>query len=173
MARADTGDGFTVLDGATLVMGSAIASVHILRIIRNGLTGVGMIMVSITFSWVAVTAAGPFILLARRYARRLTDSPKTGDWLWALLGLPWLITALLQSAMPGEDPRQSPLLAGILSVGLGLACVIALFVVWGAWVVVPPEKAAHLEAAPWTNRVGLILAIAWPIQCGLGMVVLG
>ena len=28
------------------------------------------------------------------------------------------------------------------------------------------------SSAPWTNRVGLILAIAWPIQCGLGMVVL-
>jgi len=45
-------------------------------------------------------------------------------------------------------------------------------VVWNTWVIVPPEQAARVEASPWTNRVGLILAIAWPIQCGLGMVVL-
>ncbi len=49
---------------------------------------------------------------------------------------------------------------------------VALVVVWGKWVMVPPEQAARIEGAPWTNRVGLILAIAWPIQCGLGLVVL-
>ena len=37
---------------------------------------------------------------------------------------------------------------------------------------VPPDQAVRVESAPWTNRVGLILSIAWPIQCGLGMVVL-
>jgi hypothetical protein len=37
---------------------------------------------------------------------------------------------------------------------------------------VPPHQAARVEAAPWSNRVGLILSIAWPIQCALGMVVL-
>jgi hypothetical protein len=45
-------------------------------------------------------------------------------------------------------------------------------VVWSTWVMVPPQEAARIEAAPWTNRVGLILAIAWPVQCGLGLVVL-
>jgi hypothetical protein len=60
-----------------------------------------------------------------------------------------------------------------LSLGLGLACLITLGVVWNTWVMVPPEQAARVEAGPWTNRVGLILSIAWPIQCGLGMVVLG
>jgi hypothetical protein len=39
-------------------------------------------------------------------------------------------------------------------------------------VMVPPKQAARVEGSPWTNRVGLILAIAWPIQCGLGLVVL-
>jgi hypothetical protein len=59
-----------------------------------------------------------------------------------------------------------------LSVGLGLACVIALGVVWSTWVMVPPEQAARVAGSPWPNRVGLILAIAWPIQCGLGLIVL-
>ena len=129
-------------------------------------------MIWITFTWVAVTAAGPFLFLARRFARRLPDYPKIGDRLWALLGIPWLATALVQSAAPGSDPRHNSLFTTSLSVGLAVACLITLGVVWNTWVMVPPEQAARLEAAPWTNRVGLILAIAWPIQCGLGMVVL-
>jgi hypothetical protein len=59
-----------------------------------------------------------------------------------------------------------------LTGGLGVVCFIALIVVWTTWVIVPSEQAAKTDAAPWTNRVGLILSIAWPIQCGLGMIVL-
>jgi hypothetical protein len=172
MERIDTGSGFSVLDGAALVMGSAIASIHTLRVMRSDLTGAGWIMIWLTFAWVGVTAAGPFLFLARRYARRLTDYPKIGDRLWALLGIPWLVTAVVQSAAPESEPRQNSLFTTTLSVGLTVTCLIALGKLWSTWVLVPPEKAARVEAAPWTNRVGLILAIAWPIQCGLGLVVL-
>jgi hypothetical protein len=54
---------------------------------------------------------------------------------------------------------------------LAVVCLIALAVVWLTWVMVPPEQASRTASTPWTNRVGLILSIAWPIQCGLGMVV--
>ncbi len=172
MERIDAGRDITVLDGLSLVMGSAIASVHILRIMRSGLSVGGWVMVCLTFAWVALTSAGPFIFLARRYSMRLPDYPKVGDWLWAVMGLPWLLTAIIQASLPGEDPRQSPLFSLTLSVSLIAACMICLAVVWGTWVMVPPEQAATVEADPWTNRVGLILSIAWPIQCGLGMVVL-
>ena len=172
MERIDMGGGFSVLDGAGLVMGSAIASIHTLRVMRGELTGAGWIMICITFAWVAVTAAGPIVFLARRFVRRLPNYPKIGDRLWALLGIPWLVTAVVQSANPGSEQRQNSLFTTTLSVGLVISCLIAVGVVWSTWVVVPPEKAMSVEAAPWTNRVGLILAIAWPIQCGLGMVVL-
>jgi hypothetical protein len=132
----------------------------------------GWIMVAITFGWVGLTAAGPFIYVARRFARRLPHYPGVGDRLWAVLGIPWLATALVQSAAPSSEPGDNPLLATTLSLGLVTACLIALVVVWSTWVTVPPEQAAQVEAAPWTNRVGLILSIAWPIQFGLGMVVL-
>jgi hypothetical protein len=172
MDRTNTRGGFSVVDGAALVMGSAIASVHTLRVMRGDLTGSRWIMIWITFSWIAVTAAGPFLFLARRFVRHLPDYPKIGDRLWALLGLPWLATAIVQSAAPNSDPRENSLFTTTLSVGLAVVSIVALGVVWSTWVIVPPEQAARVEASPWTNRVGLILAIAWPIQCALGMVIL-
>ena len=172
MERTDLGRDINVLDGVALIMGSAIASVHILRIMRSGMSAGGWVMVCLSFTWVSLTSAGPFIFLARRYSRRLAGYPKVGDWLWAIMGVPWLLTAIIQSALPGEDPRQSPLFSLTLSVSLALACMICLAVVWSKWVLVTPEQAARVEADPWTNRVGLILSVAWPIQCGLGMVVL-
>jgi hypothetical protein len=173
MERIDRGGGFTVLDGAALVVGAAIASVHVVGIRRGDLAGTGWIMIGLTFCWIAMTAAGPFLYVGRRFIRRLPNYPKIGDRLWALLGLPWLGAALLQSATPGAEPRHNPIFSAILTVGLGLVCFIALIVVWTNWVILPSEQAAKTEAAPWTNSVGLLLSIAWPIQCGLGMVVLG
>jgi hypothetical protein len=172
MERVGSGDGFSVSDGLALVMGSAIASVHILGVRRWDLSAPGWFMVGLTFAWVAVTAAGPFVFMARRYGRRLPDYPQIGDRLWALLGIPWLVTALLQSASQGSEPQHGPLFTVSLTIGLAIVCLIALGVVWSTWVMVSPQQAARLEAAPWTNRVGLILSIAWPIQCGLGMIVL-
>lgn len=172
MERTDTGGGFSVLDGASLVTGSAISSILMLGVRRADLSGSGWIMIGVTFTLVAVTAAGPFVYLARRFVRRLPNYPKVGDKLWALLGVPWLATALLQSATPGSEPRHNPLFTTTLTIGLAIVCMIALGVVWGTWVMVPPEQASRIEAAPWTNRVGLILSIAWPLQCGLGMIVL-
>jgi hypothetical protein len=172
MERTELGRDINVLDVVALVMGSAIASVHILRVMRSGLSVAGWVMVCIAFAWVSLTSAGPFVFLARRYSRRLLGYPKIGDRLWAILGLPWLFTAVIQSALPGEDARQNPLFSATLCVSLAVACLIALAVVWGTWVMVPPEQAGLVESNPWTNRVGFILSVAWPIQCGLGMVVL-
>ncbi len=172
MERIDKGGGFSLLDGAALVAGAAIASVHVLGIRRADLSGPGWIMIALTFCWVAMTAAGPFLYLGRRFIRWLPNYPKIGDRLWALLGLPWCVTAVLQSATPGTEPRHNPLFSATLIVGLGAVCFTALIVVWCTWVMVPPDQAARVEVAPWTNRLGLILSIAWPIQCGLGMIVL-
>lgn len=170
--HSDSGDGFTVLDGAASVMGAAVASVHIRSVIRDELTAFYWALMCCTFTWVAVTATGPFLFVVRRFARRLENYPKVGDRLWALLGLPWLLTAFLRSAPPPRPgvPRDD-LFAPILSVALAIVCLIAMAMVWTTWVMVPPERAQRTASSPWTNRVGLILSIAWPVQCGLGMVV--
>jgi hypothetical protein len=166
----DSGSGFSVLDGVALVTGAAVAAVHIRDVIRAGLNPLGWALIWGTFAWVALTAAGPFVYLFRRFARRLPDYPRVGDALWAILGLPWLATAVLKSADLGGEP---PRIEWSLAVGLAIASMIALAVVWRKWVMVPPEQARRAAAPPWTNRLGLILSIAWPIQCGAGFLVLG
>ena len=84
MERIDQGGGFSVLDGAALVVGAAIASVHVLGIRRVDLSGPGWIMIALTFCWVAMTAAGPFFYLGRRFIRRL---PKLSEDRRPALGL--------------------------------------------------------------------------------------
>lgn len=161
----------TVLDGLALVMGSAIASLHVLRVMRGGLSLTGWVMAGLTFAWLAVTATGPFLYFVRRRIRRTPGYPGVGDRLWAMLGIPWLLAALLQSVLRG-DARDS-LVWGTLVGGLAIASLLSLAEVWSTWVLVPPEQAARVEAGSWSNRVGLVLAIAWPLQCGLALIVLG
>jgi hypothetical protein len=169
--KEDTGEGFRVLDGLALVIGAAVAAVHVRGILRDNLSGPGWVMIWITFAWVSLTAAGPFMYLGRRFASRLTGYPNVGDALWALLGLPWLATALLRSAVMSDGNQGNDLTSMGLAVGLAIVSLIALAVIWNTWVLVPPERAERTAATPWTNRVGLVLSVAWPVQCGLGMVV--
>ena len=77
--------------------------------------------------------------------------------------------------MRGTEPHSGgpSLTSLVLFSGIVGASFAALAVVWKTWVAVDPEQASTNFDGPWTNRVGLVLAIAWPIQCGLGMVVLG
>lgn len=166
------GDGFRVLDGVALVMGAAVASVHMREIIRDNLSGFGWTLVWWTFTWVALTATGPFLLLLRRFARQTPGYPRVGDYLWALLGFPWFMSALVRSTLGNGTSQYDGAFATGLMVSLGVASLIALVVVWTTWVTVSPEQAARTASWPWTNRVGLLLAIAWPIQCGIGFVVI-
>jgi hypothetical protein len=170
--RVSESGGFTLIDGAALVMGAAVASVHIRGAVPLGLPGAGWVLVWLTFAGVAVTAAGPFVFLGRRFGRRTPGYPRVGDLLWALLGLPWLVTSILRTASPGA-PRRDDLVATGLGFGLAIASLISLAVVWSTWVLVPPEQLKRAAPTPWTNRLGLVLAVAWPLQCGYGLVVVG
>ena len=62
MERIDQGGGFSVLDGAALVVGAAIASVHVLGIRRSDLSGGGWIMIALTFCWVCADGGWPIPL---------------------------------------------------------------------------------------------------------------
>lgn len=174
--RAEVGtDGITLLDGAALVTGAAVASVHIREAIADGhLLGPGWALAWLTFAGIALTAAGPFVFLLRRMGRRPAGYPRIGDRLWALLGLPWVVTVLIPSPPQADSaPRGADLYGLVLTVGIGAACLVALAVVWHTWVLVAPEVLARAGPHPWTDRVGRVLAVSWPLQCGFGLVVIG
>jgi hypothetical protein len=46
-------------------------------------------------------------------------------------------------------------------------------VIAAKYVLVDPAGPKVPEPTPWTNRLGLMLTVAWPIQCGVGLVVMG
>ena len=168
-------DVFSVLDGVALVAGAAVSSVHLRGVLAEDLFGPGWLIMLGTFFWVGLTSAGPFLYLLRRFVRGLPDYPKVGDRLWAILGIPWLLTAFLQAVPPhpGLAAAADELSALLLMVGIGIASMIALGFVWTTWVIVDRQRASVTFSASWTNRVGLLLAIAWPVQCGVGLVVIG
>lgn len=172
-----SGAGFTLLDGIALVAGAAIASVHLRQATPTGeLGGAGWALIWLTFCGVALTASGPFLAMIRRFSGRPGTPARLGDRLWALLGAPWVVAAL--SRIVGESAHRGGELSGqlyefALVTGLGTASLVTLAVVWSRWVMVPPGAEAEEEPSGWTHRIGLALAVAWPMQCGLGMIVLG
>ncbi|RUL89707.1 hypothetical protein [Tautonia sociabilis] len=174
-ARAEPG-GVTLFDGIALVAGAAIASVHFRQAIPGGeLAPVGWALLWLTFAGVALTASGPFLAAVRRLSGRPGPPCRLGDRLWALMGAPWVLAALsrVASAPPPGGEGGDPLYELVLVAGLAVASVSALAIVWARWVMVPPGAREVEEPGSWSHRIGLALGVAWPVQCGLGMVVLG
>ncbi len=174
--RTESGGGFTVLDGLALVTGAAVASVHLRSAVPRVAGPIGWFWAWFLFSWLAVVSAGPYLFLVRRFFTRPDGYPRLGDRLWALAGLPWLVAALIRTF---ETPNRSGLprsdLAYVTSLTLGLAVV--------ALITVPTLAARFLGNSsprtrsevptPWTHRLGICLAVSWPIQCGVGLIVTG
>jgi len=173
VAMPDRSGGVTMLDGAALVIGAAVASTQVRGVFPDRLTGAGWSLVWWTFAGIALSAAGPFVFLARRYWRRPPGYPQIGDYLWTILGLPWVLTAPLRTAMHVTGAQPDPFVALALSLGIGTASLVALVVVWKTWVLAAPASAVALEPPAWTDRVGLTLASSFPLQWGFGLVVLG
>ena len=127
----------------------------------------------ITFLGVSLTATGPFLYLARRFLRRAPGYPGLGDRLWGVIGLPWAIGAMLPIPNPGRDPDRIGIYELAMILGIGTASMVSLVVIWRNWVSVPPEAIATRDDPAWTDRLGLVVAIAWPLQCGFGLMILG
>ena len=169
--------GFTLLDGAAFVLGSGVATIHFREIVRNSLSTPDWVLMWLALTGVALSAAGPFVLLERLWIRRTEGYPRAGDWLWAVIGLPWLLAAPLRPSAgrvraPATPPAGFDAYRFALWIALGLACTVAVVTIWRTWVALPPHEAAERSRrARWTERVGTILAVAWPLQCGFGLVV--
>jgi hypothetical protein len=173
--RAQESSGFTLLDGAALVLGAAVASVHLRRTSGEALDSGVIVLFWATFTGVATTASGPFLFLVRRFGRRREWYPTEWDRLWAVLGLPWVFTSLIRaSALPTARQAgragRADLYAPSLILGLAVAVLVVLVHVWVHWIARPPGARPD-EPLPWTARVGLVLSVAWPLQCGFGLLV--
>ncbi len=177
--RAESGNGFTVLDGAGMVIGAAVAAVHLRQSVPETLAGPGWALLWLTFAGVAITATGPPISFLRYLRERPSGKTWLGDRLWTLLGAPWVLMALVRAASSEglSENVQVDLLELYtlgLSIGIGSASILTLGIVWSTWVMVPPGRINEPEEpTPWTHKVGLTLAVAWPLQCGFGLIVLG
>ncbi len=164
--------GFTMLDGAALVLGAAVSSVHLRPFTSRGLFDGALGLFWPTFVGVALTACGPFVLLERWFWRRSPDYPGLGDILWAVLGLPWVLTSVLRASAGSLGPRMLDLYRPSLVFLIGLSCMVTMAAVTHRWILKPPSPSETLApSGPWTTRVGLAVSFTWPLQCGFGMIV--
>lgn len=174
--RAEAGSGFTVLDGVAVVTGSAVASVHF-RSAFLEFEGLGeWAWACCLFTWLALTLTGPYVFLVRRFFTRPFGYPRLGDKLWGLAGLPWLLAAMVRTGEASAEPvaeRLDPAYVGCLGIGLALWSMVAVTVLMARYLLGDPARPRTPSATTWTDRIGLFLTVAWPIQCGVGLVVMG
>ena len=174
--RAESGGGFTVLDGVALVTGSAVASVHVRSAARD-FDGPGeWAWAWCLFTWLSLTSAGPFVFLVRRFFTRPAGYPRLGDQLWGLAGLPWFFSAMVRIGEPSGDAtngRLDPAYVGCLGIGLAVATLVGLPFLAVRYLRGDPSRPGPSPPTTWTDRIGLFLTVAWPIQCVVGLVVMG
>ena len=162
--------GLTMLDGAALVTGAAVASVHF-REFAGELARLdlrGWAMVSVAYTWLALTSAGPFVFLVRRSGRRPSGYPGVGDVSWLAIGSPWLIAALFISASGGSFNPANGFYTNALWIALYVVSAIGMVGLLRTWPAVGPKP----QRRSWTDAVGRAIAATWPLQLGLGFVVI-
>ncbi len=123
------GGGITMLDAAALVTGGAVASVHFREFEDEiaALTLLGWALLVPAFAWLALTAAGPFVFLVRRFSRRPDGYPGPDDWIWLAFGLPWLVARWCGPSAAGGLPDESnSVYTASLFLGLAAATIPAV-----------------------------------------------
>ena len=151
-----------------LFVGAAIASVHVLGIRRVRPLRSGWIMMSHRILLDRHNRCRPISLPGTQIHQTIAAISQDRRSFVGAAGAPM---ACVRNSSVGYSWHRTKTQSSVLDnfdLGARIVCLIALIVVWGTWVMVPPEEVAQVEAAPWTNRLGLILSIAWPIQCGAG-----
>ncbi|WP_435010102.1 hypothetical protein P12x_001329 [Tundrisphaera lichenicola] len=174
--RAGADGGFTVLDGAALVTGAAVALVHLRSSVLEFDDLWDWAWGSALFCWLAITSAGPFSYLVRKFFSKPPGFPRLGDHLWALAGTPWLLAAIVRTGKPESNRltgRVDLAYVWILTFGLTVVVLVAVMVIARKCLQADPARRVVDEPTPWTDRLGFLLTVAWPIQCGAGLVLVG
>lgn len=172
--KAPMEPGVRVVDLLALVIACAVGAMHTRTVIPENQVGDYWIMSSIMILGISLTACGPLLCLCDRLLGQ-TPRPdgrgsRIGEWIWIVLGLPWLISAAVRVAVPSTTSELSEFASMALFVGLGIACLTTQILIWVAWENRYSEK--PWEETWWRGRFGLVLAVAWPVQWALGLMVL-
>jgi hypothetical protein len=162
-------DDLTMLDILAFVVGAALASVHLRPALRVGWEGRALVLPGLAFMLIAITATGPVLLAVRKLTGRLVGWPGIGEILWCVIGAPWVTFAPLADSSRGTTGNFA---AMWLAISLIVVSMVALVTVWATWVDVSPDRASVNAGPPWSNRLGMILSIAWPLQWAAGLMVL-
>jgi len=169
---------FTMLDGFSMVLGAAIASVHLRMAQLQPRSALGWVFLIALLGGLSLTATGPFLYLSRRFlARPSLGYPQFGDRLWTLWGCPWIISALVTAVFPSEphSGRVDPVYVGTLGLGLFLASSVAIPIlaaryIWADFGLTRRPPGMRWS---WSDRVGRALTATWPIQVGVGLFLMG
>ena len=177
MGDSDVSWEFTMLDGCSMVLGAAIAAVHVRLSRAEPHSVAGWVLVLGLLALISLTASGPFLYLSRRFlTRRISGYPQVGDRLWVLWGAPWVASALVEAVLPskGINPgRPDPVYVGSLGLGLFLATMIAVPIFGSLYLWGDPGATRRAAGIAWSQTIGLALTATWPIQCGVGLVLMG
>jgi hypothetical protein len=162
--------GLSVLDGIALVIGGAVASVHVRGPLLDQSSVLGWGVVMATFSGLAVTSTGPFLIAFRRALSRPPSITGLGERLWAVLGHPWVLAAPFHTLASSGRLRPFDVL---LVLGLSCATIWVLVAIWRSWVRFPSEPVRSEPPPRAFERIGIVLAVGWPFQWGLLLIILG
>ena len=178
MGDRDVSWEFTMLDGCSMVLGSAIASVHLRIAQLQPRSPLGWVLTIALLGGLSLTASGPFLHLSRRFlAQRSVGYPQLGDRLWSLWGCPWIISALVTAVAPSEphSGRVDPVYVGTLGLGLFLTSSVAIPILAARyiWADFGLSRRPPGVKWSWSDRVGRALTAAWPIQAGVGLFLMG
>ncbi len=177
MGDSEVSREFTVLDGCSMILGASIAAVHVRVSHPEPHSLAGWLLLFGLLGLISLTASGPFLYLSRRFlARRVSGYPQVGDRLWVLWGTPWVISALVEAVLPSKaiNPgRPDPVYVGSLGLGLFLATMVAVPIFGSLYLWGDPGATRRSAGIAWSQTVGLALTATWPIQCGVGLVLMG
>ena len=173
MATVAESSRLNLLDIGAIVTGASFASVHVRLTLPDPRGLPERAWGAVLLAWLTVTSAGPFFYLVRRF-RTVPKHfyPLMGDRLWGLWGCPRVVAAIVgsgQRSVADHAGRLDPAYVGSLGIGLFLATIIAVPILASRYL----RGTRHADSTNWTQWVGLTLTATWPLQCGVGLVVMG
>jgi hypothetical protein len=144
--------------------GVAIAAFNLRAAITDNRDSGEMIFFALVGLGIALTAAGPTMWFLGQRPRIAAE--RMGPMLWAILGAPWWIATLdLSLELPGHLSLYQ-LIVGPMIWVINVLALVALILGWSATVVRNTGRPVS-----WSQGIGMALAVAWPVQIGLGLVV--